>query len=259
LSPRGPRPWVERGRLRLSRGRIDEAADDFARAGQLQADEPGMWEELGRIYAQRGKWDRAAQAFGQFLRLKRSADARVWFHHGYALLRGGDRDGYRRACRDMLERFGECDDAHFLNWTVHTCVLDDGAVPDPGRLVQAARKALTRCPGHSGILFALAAAHYRAGQFEEAIRWGQEALDTNVRPDRDDNRALDWLVLALAHQRLGQPQAARKWLRQAVRWFDEHPWNETRQPGAWERRLLAEHLRHEAEALIEGKKDGPKR
>ncbi len=258
LRPPEPHPWLERGRLRLSWGRLDEAAEDLVRAGQLQASDSALWNALGRSYADRGQWGKAAQAFGQFLRLHRSADVHVWFHHGYALQRGGDRDGYRKCCRDMLRRFGDLDGAHELNWTVRTCVLDDGAVPEPGRLVQAARKALAGVPGHSGILFALAAAHYRAGQFREAIQRAQEALDTKVRMDNDD-RAQDWLVLALAHQRLGETRAARKWLQQAVRWFEENPWRETGERGAWERRLIAERLRQEAEALIEGKNTGSKK
>jgi WD40 repeat protein/serine/threonine protein kinase/tetratricopeptide (TPR) repeat protein len=249
LGPRQPQPWVARGRVRLCRGQADGAADDFARALQLQPDDAEVWQVLGRVRADRGQWDRAAQAFGQVLRLRRRADARVWFAQGYALLRGGDRDGYREACRDLLQRFGGGDDPHFLNWTVRTCVLDADAVPDPGQLVQAARKALASSPGHSGLLFTLAAAYYRAGQFHEAIKGSQEALATKDRRDGDD-RAQDWLILALAHQRLGDAQTAREWLRQAVGWFDEHPVSEAVEAGGWERRLLAEHLRHEAEALL---------
>ncbi len=75
----------------------------------------------------------------------------------------------------------------------------------------------------------------------------------------NDDRAQDWLVLALAHQRLGETRAARKWLQQAVRWFEENPWRETGERGAWERRLIAERLRQEAEALIEGKNTGSKK
>jgi len=255
--PVSPLPWVERGLWFAEWEDYQKADADFAQAGQKHLDDPALWEEIGRLHFDREQWDKAMHDYTQVVRLQPAADPRLLFRHGYVLLRGNDRAGYRQACRNMLQRYRQGNDAHELNWTVRTCILDAGAVADPGQLVAAAHKALARRPGHSGILFALAAAHYRARQFDKAIQRSQEALKGTTRLDGDD-RVLSWLVLAMAHQRLGQTETARKWLKQAVQWLEEHG-KEERQSDAWHNRLIAECLHREAQTLIEGDTVVPKK
>ncbi|HTU91568.1 MAG TPA: protein kinase [Gemmataceae bacterium] len=255
---KSPHPWIERGRWFAEQGDDQKADADFDQAAQVNLDDPLIWEELGRRHLEREQWDKAMHEYTQLVRLLPFADPRIRFRHGYVLLRGGDRAGYRKACRDMLQHFGQSNDPRRLNWTVRTCILGAEAVADTSQLVQAARKALVANPGHSGMLFALAAAHYRAREFDKAIQGSKEALDAKARRDSDD-RVLSWLVLAMAHQRLGQTETASKWLQQAVHWLAEHSRQEARESNAWHDRLIAECLCREAQTLLEENKTEPKK
>jgi Flp pilus assembly protein TadD len=99
----------------------------------------------------------------------------------------------------------------------------------------------------------LGAAHYRAGQYELAIRRLNECLNAHPRwcP------GLNWLVLAMAYQRQGKTEEARQALDKALRWGDQLAQNQP--PGA--RNAIQVHvhdwlaynlLRREAVAQIKG-------
>ncbi|HTU91569.1 MAG TPA: choice-of-anchor C family protein [Gemmataceae bacterium] len=229
--------------------RTKEAEAVLSKIDEFKPSNPALWLELGRIRLELDQWDKAAQDYRQAVRRQPFTNVLNGFDYGYILLGSGEGAGYRQACRDMLYRFGRNDEPHGLNWTIRTCILDANAVADSSQIVEAARKALKAFPGHSGILFALAAAHYRAGQLDEAIKQAEESLNTKNRLDGDD-RVLAWLVLAMAQQRKGQPQAARKWLEQAAHWLDDNSEGQPRTKTMWRNWLIARRLRREAEELL---------
>jgi tetratricopeptide (TPR) repeat protein len=66
-------------------------------------------------------------------------------------------------------------------------------------------------------VFALGAAYYRAGRFEEAVR----TLDEAARQDPGWTYSEVWPMLALAHHRLGHASEARHWLERAGRGREE--------------------------------------
>jgi uncharacterized protein HemY len=95
------------------------------------------------------------------------------------------------------------------------CALAPDTVPDATRLVQIAERAVRAepLPHH---LHTLGLAHYRAGQFDEAIRQLHKSV-----AGRWSANAANWLVLAMAHRRLGHADEAQKWFDRAVRWVDD--------------------------------------
>jgi tetratricopeptide (TPR) repeat protein len=83
---------------------------------------------------------------------------------------------------------------------------------DPARVVALEERAVASGP-RGPRLYGLGLAHYRAGQFDRAVRRLDEAR--TVDPGWQAT-GLNWVVLAMAHHRLGHRDQARAWLRRAV-------------------------------------------
>jgi Flp pilus assembly protein TadD len=83
---------------------------------------------------------------------------------------------------------------------------------DPARVVALEERAVASGPREAR-LYGLGLAHYRAGQFEQAIRRLDESREANPGWHAT---CLNWVALALAHHRLGHREQAQAWLRRAV-------------------------------------------
>jgi hypothetical protein len=132
--------------------------------------------------------------------------------HVLALVQSGDRAGVRRACEDLLKRFGKTTDPAQANSVAWYCVLAPDAVADYEAPVRLAEASLAGYPERGrqrgDALRTLGAALYRAGRFKEAVRRLDESVQT--RGDGGDPRGLAFL--ALAHHRVGHGDEARRWL-----------------------------------------------
>jgi tetratricopeptide (TPR) repeat protein len=100
------------------------------------------------------------------------ADHVLWYHSAVLLLRVGDREGYRRHCRDMLARFGTTQDPVVAERTAKACLLlptSSAEVKAPAALAQ---RAVEKGAGPLRPYFELAAglAEYRQDRYEEAER-----------------------------------------------------------------------------------------
>lgn len=122
---------------------------------------------------------------------------------------------------------------------------------DAARSVELAAKAVAAEPKNAWFVHSLGAAHYRAGQYEQAIRRLNECL--NAHPKWCPG--LNWLMLAMAYQRQGRMDEARQALDKALRWGDQLAQNQP--PGAPNAIRVHVHdwlayniLRREAEAQI---------
>jgi tetratricopeptide (TPR) repeat protein len=113
----------------------------------------------------------------------------------------------------MLEQFRSAEDPASLSTVVRVCTLLDGTVPEPGRLIALAEKAVAAQPEDADCWSTLGAALYRAGRFQDAVSKLEEAirLQGQVRKPRT------CFLLAMAHERLGQTLQADRWLEQGVR------------------------------------------
>jgi eukaryotic-like serine/threonine-protein kinase len=170
---------------------------------------------MGNKSTQIRQWDITADDIGKSLESDpNSLPAR--YLHIMALLEAGDRAGIRRACEDLLNRFGKTGNPAQANSVAWYCVLAPDAVADPKAPVRLARSALAGYPERgrprSDVLKTLGAAQYRAGRFEEAIRRLEESIQT--RGDGGDPKGIAFL--ALAHHRLGHRDEAERWLARLV-------------------------------------------
>ncbi len=213
---------------------------------KLIQEDPDNWlyyAKRGRVQGERGHWKEAAADFAEVVR--RAPDkAEAWSLYAVLSLREGDYAGYRRACSALWKQSQTATEARdrIAYLTAWTCVLSaDCGVPGE-QLVELAKQAVERGPGHPDYLCTLGAALFRASDLRSAARRLNEARAIHGR--RPCLR--EWLWLALVYQRMGSKDEARQWLKKAT--------DTLAAPDAaalpWVQRLQRELLRREAEQLI---------
>jgi tetratricopeptide (TPR) repeat protein len=205
-------------------------------------------------YGRLGQFSKAAADLARLRRLDPD-ETTYWLERAYYLLQTGDTDSYRQLCKRMLEHFNDPTDDWSAFMAVWTCGMAPDAVTDLGRPVRLAER-LVAGERTTWYLHALGTAHYRAGNYAEAVKRLHQSLEAD--PDWKQT-VLNWLVLALAHQRLGQDAEARPWLDKVVGWLEKTTQGkplETIDPSqmAWPERdwLLCQILLAEAAAVFEG-------
>jgi tetratricopeptide (TPR) repeat protein len=197
-----------------------------------------------RCHVELRQWVKAAADYAKLVELEPD---NPWLQGDLALaqLAADNREGYRRTCEAMLERFGGSRPRWMASTAAYRSIVTPDAVADPARLVAVAEIA---APDWEGNVRILGAALYRAGRVAEALPRFEEAVRVLI-PD-----AWDWLFLAMAHHRLGHGKEARECLDRAARWIEEADRRTIGHPRklyfGWYERVELKYLRREAEALL---------
>jgi WD40 repeat protein/serine/threonine protein kinase len=213
--------------LQALRGRSE--AEEFVNGGN-DPFRTGQWEQTA---ADLGK---TVEAYPNLLQFR--------YQHILALEEARDRAGVQRACKDLLEKFGNATDPAEANVVAWSCVLVPDAVADREAPIRLAENALARWSEgeKSDGLDTLGAALYRAGRFEEAIRRLNESSQT-----RGGERVpRGYAFLAMAHHRLGHRDESKHWLDR-LRDYQTHQVYDS----SWDT-LEIKILRREVESLILG-------
>src|SRR5262249_13728950 len=113
-----------------------------------------------------GQWGRAADEFARASELQPEA-AYLWTSRAVAHLAAGNVDAYRQTCASMLKRFAKTENPRTASDVLETCVLREDALADRSVLLPLARVAAPNW--HKGT-YVLGAALYRAGRYEESVR-----------------------------------------------------------------------------------------
>src|SRR5262249_6735624 len=87
-----------------------------------------LWARRGEEHARQGRMSEAATDYGQAVRLK-PGDPDDWTPRIVALMAAGDGPGLRRACSELLDRFGKTDDPVSAKRVAWVCSLAPDAVP----------------------------------------------------------------------------------------------------------------------------------
>jgi serine/threonine-protein kinase len=273
--------YLKRGTAGWKAGRLAEAAQAWQKGLEILAalvrddpKDPARTNQLaegeyavGKLYAELGIYDRAADHFERAEGLH--TDSRL--HHGRMAasyrLRDGDLEGYRRDCARLLEWFGQLEDPDaalgFRNRrqpagaeVVVTCVMGPRAVADPKAVLRLAEQTVAADPNRPFYQHILAAAHYRLGEYPEALR----RLDEADRVDAGWSlRVCNPLLRAMTYQQLGQADQARQAMALAAQWYQEDVRSKPPAPFGpwpyWQSQSQFENLRHEAYTLVEGAPD----
>jgi tetratricopeptide (TPR) repeat protein len=284
--PGDPHVRVARGRVYAQLSQWDKAAADFAKGLELLPDDPligsarnqvcwelawqekvftrvaalrpadgPLWVARGRRFALQSEWDKAAAAYAKAADSLPVHDAAI--EHACLRLLVGDAPGYRQFTRRLSKRAQPVKDPFTALELARTWGLAPQSPADARQAVRWGEQAVAWQPRLGWYLHTLGLAHYRAGQFDKALRRLQES----DRSGWGNATVVNWLALALVHQRLGQTKPARQWLDKAADWLDKAA---PKKPGQlaplpatdW---LEAQVLRREAEDLVKGKKPAPKK
>jgi tetratricopeptide (TPR) repeat protein len=127
-----------------------------------------------------------------------------------------------------------CEQYRKLAWYLATAA--NPKARDAKRAVEAAKKAVDLTSEQGFCWTTLGAAHYRAGQRQDAVSALERAMEL-----RDGGDSYDWFFLAMARWQLGDTDKGREWYDKAVEWMDKN------QPNNEELRRL----RGEAAELLE--------
>jgi eukaryotic-like serine/threonine-protein kinase len=232
---------MARGRVLMQRERWDEAEAAFDEVVRARPYNVSSWMVRSGFHINRGQLERAAVDFaGAIQALPENFPLR--YPQILLLLNQGDRAGLRRACSDLLARYGTVTDPSAANTVAWSCALGPDAVADRDVPVRLAEAALAAYPParKSLVMNTLGAALYRAGRFEESIH----LLEEGIRKRGGESLPQDWPFLALACHRLGRRAEALRWLNR----FQSHR-PKTDANVFWDE-LEIRLLRNEAESLI---------
>jgi serine/threonine-protein kinase len=205
---------LERSWTYRDMGAWDNGEADLTRAVRLRPQDPRVWIERGHLYARLGLWELAGPDVARSFALQEPAVP--WNYHLHAMLRlhAGDVPGYREICARMRARFAGTKHTGFAAMLVRTGALAPDPDGDPAWLVEVGQNLMGVEPRNFWIAYALGVAHYRAGQFEQAVQRCHLSLALNPIWQV---QALNGPILAMAHHRLGQDRQARKALAEAAR------------------------------------------
>jgi WD40 repeat protein len=258
-------PWeyAARAQMHESAGRPEAADADLTRAAELAPDDPWVVSRAAGFCARHGQWSRARAYYDRVVAGLPSVEWH-WISGALVRLAGGDRDGYRAQCREILRRFAPLARRENAGKLALVCLLLPDAADDVallGRIIGQIVLGDEAGPSYAHRALARALAEYRAGHFEAAgdyLTQGENHQSDLTREMGDV--ALLALCRALVEQRLHHADAAREALTRADRLLHEH-WPQGSPPGDlgpwWEVWVEAQTLRREAAMLVEGSKPGP--
>ena len=103
-----------------------------------------------------------------------------------------------------------------------TCIGPE-SIRRPERAVELARSATSRVPAEATYWNTLGVAHYRAGQYEQAVVALHNSLLLSQADPRWELSAFDWYPLAMCFHHLNEPAKARTCLDRAEHWLSTHP------------------------------------
>ena len=226
----------------------DKAIADYTRTIEVEPNNHSRWSGRASVYCDMKQWGQAISDYSKAIELNPNYAYLpcVW---ALAHLGMGDTEGYRNGCAQMLDHFGQTEDAVIAHWMAWTCALATEAVEDFNDVIELAELAVKKGDISDQNLNTLGAVLYRAGKFDEAVgkltelsnRWDQ----TRQYPTFT-SAAYTWFFLAMAHHKLGSAGQSQKYFDLAVKRSEE----ETAGNVPWNRRLTLQLLRKEAAKLL---------
>lgn len=223
-------------------GRFDEALDHYRQVHAVNQNIPYVENALRSDLVRKGRGNEVRREWKKALELNPPQHTQ-WFGYAELCLFLGDEAEYRRACRDLLQRFGNTSDPYIAEPTARAVLLAPQSEEELQTALALANRAVAAEPTKVGwvysyFLFAKGLAEYRRGNFESAvsIMTDQAAMVLGPCPG---------LVTAMARHRLGDETGARTGLAAVIGAYD---WSlaGVRGHDQW----LWHVLRREAEKLI---------
>jgi superkiller protein 3 len=221
LDPKSAYAHFGLGKALHGKGQLDEAIAAYRQAIRLKPNYGCAFSNLGLALLGKGLVDEAVAACKEGVRLGPAEHVDHHINLGMALaqkgLTGEAIASYGRAIEIAPKNAGVHNN---LGWLLATC--SEARFRHPARAVELAKKAVALMPKDGTMWNTLGAAHYRAGNWKEAVA----ALEKSIEL-RQGGDSFDWYFLAMAHWQLGERKKPRDWFDKAGEWMDQNqPKNE---------------------------------
>src|SRR5262249_1689497 len=148
----------------------------LAITAKLQPNDAGLWLARGNFYAERGLWEEAAADYDKAFAAQPPDNWHTWYFHACLRALTGDAAGYRPVCNRMRKKFAATPSLDADLYVARACILLPKGVADATELVERADKAVAGTPRNQSYLYTLGTAHYRAGQYKQAIIRAYESI-----------------------------------------------------------------------------------
>jgi tetratricopeptide (TPR) repeat protein len=196
-------------------GKYQEAIAEWDKALVLKADYADAHMNLAATLANIGKTQEALEHLQRGLEYNHAVRADLETTAGIALAKIGHIqeaiDRYERALKINPELFEAVNN---LAWQLATTKVE--RFRDPARAVELGKKAVQLQPTSADAANTLGIACYRAGDFQSAIEWLDQAIKL-----RGAGTAYDWFFLAMAHEQLHQDGEAKSAYESALDWVSK--------------------------------------
>jgi tetratricopeptide (TPR) repeat protein len=244
--PHDPETWVQSGLVRDKLGRTDRAVADFAKAIELspqdrfvgsprswlilglasyervfsalleaRPDDKELWIGRGRHHALRDRWRSAAADYARGIEPAAVPDSSEYYEYACVLVLIGDKERYRGLIQSFSGQVDASDDARLAYELARACIITPEMTVDQERVIRWARRAAESAPlaWHHHVL---GAAYYRAGDYDEALRW----LGIALKGAWKTGPAMNQFMLAMTHRRRGHTEQAAGLLDEAIRLYE---------------------------------------
>jgi tetratricopeptide (TPR) repeat protein len=218
----------------------------IAKLLQVRAQDTALPLGQARLHAVGGRWAEAAAVLGKVIDSRPNDES--WFELASFQLLAGDEPGYRKTCERFIERVKDSKEQWPLYFLTRMCALAAKSPADTAQMVKWGEAAVANQTG--GWWFhVLAAAHFRAGQYPEALRRIEESEKTGWGGLGSAQNAV---LRAMTQFKQGEAGPARASLKQGIERMEDFKNSIRNQldlatPDWYELQVL----RREAEALIE--------
>jgi tetratricopeptide (TPR) repeat protein len=245
--PRDPNTRVQSGLVRDRLGRTDQAVADFAKAIELlprdrffasprsrfivelaghehvfsallqaRPEDKSLWIGRGRHHALRDRWRQAAADYARGIEPVASPSTDEYYEYACALLLIGDKGRYRGLIQTLAEQVDKTKEPRLAYELARACIITPEMMADPERVIRWARLAAESATlaWHSHVV---GAAYYRAGNYEEALRWLSKSLEGSW----NEGRTLNQFMLSMIHRRMGHAERAAGLYKESIRLYEE--------------------------------------
>jgi serine/threonine protein kinase/tetratricopeptide (TPR) repeat protein len=223
LELKGDNPWYynERGVAYIVLGQYREGASDYSKEIARNPRHAPLYARRGYAYLRCGERDKALADYAQMLDFKPDGGGMDGWSRGFAFKLGAGLSQWKDD--QAVARFFKAVDLdpekasgwNGVAWLLAT--TPDAQSRDAEKAVRFAKRAVELAPNDGTIWNTLGAAHYRAGNWKDAIAALEKSME--LRQGGDGH---DWFFLAMARWQLGEKEKARTWFDQAVRWMDRN-------------------------------------
>jgi tetratricopeptide (TPR) repeat protein len=199
LNPKVANAYGDRGNVYTSKGKFTEAIRDYDEAIRLDAQNPLAYFARGYLYQQKGDFDKAIADLDKAIKLDPKL---LGAYQNRAFIYGANGDN-EKAIADYKQAVGldakNASSYNGLAWILSTCPND--RLRDGKQAVEYANKACLLSEWKDpNMVDTLAAAYAENGEYEQAIKWATQYLETPNLSDKETPGARSRLALYQAHK-----------------------------------------------------------